>query len=401
MKRFLSLFLARFNQFSVPLIVYPLCVSNVGLNNFGFIAFCTGMSALLAKVIGFNMDTFSARMVKDSDQNEESVNLAIITPIFMKLLFSICALPFYIAYCFYQYDGYQLIAALLCLYPVINTCFSFNHYVVGLGEFHLLFKASLLEKGILLLLIVSLVHSSNDFWLIPFSYFISVCVPALYYIFKIKAYKIRFEFSSLIANSKKYFSVGKWLLVGKCLQLHMNGAKVILGFVFDYSWVAIYDVCEKIVNVCKVPLSMVGEFLFSRKNSGRVFYLQFFCIEVFIATLILVSLHLFGDYLLLYFSKEHFDENMNQTLATLSLILFTTPFLIVFGSNYIVKEMSADIYGKILFSSNLISIFFLFIWYFLFSSEFFFFVYWVVLCEYMFAVICVCFVLFKKKGVFF
>lgn len=400
MKRFISLFLARFNQFAVPLIVYPLCVSNVGLNNFGFIAFCTGMSALLAKFISFNMDTFSARMIKDSGEDRALADLAIITPIFMKLLLSICTLPFYIAYCCYQYSGYELIAALLCLYPVISTCFSFNHYVLGFGEFHLLFKASLLEKGVLLILVVSLIHSADDFWLIPFSYLISVCTPIIYYIVKIKPYKANLKLRTLFANSKKYFSVGKWLLVGKCLQLHMNGAKVILGFVFDYKWVAVYDVCEKIVNVSKVPLTMVGEFLFSRKDSGRSFYLRFFYVEILMALLLILLLALFGEYLLLYFAKEHFESDMHQTLNALSFILLAIPLLIVFGSNYIVKEMSADIYGKLLFVSNLISLQFLLMWYYFASNDFYLFVYWVVFCEYLLACFCVCFVLYKKRRVY-
>jgi hypothetical protein len=178
------------------------------------------------------------------------------------------------------------------------------------------------------------------------------------------------------------------LSIGKFTQLHTNAAKVIVGVLAGYSAVAAYDACEKIVNVGKVPLSIISQAMFSRLDKSLRGYAQFFFAEAVLACLIFLLIGSFAEEILRFLMRDLYHSEVLDALSVLSYIIFSLPFLVVFGTNLLVIYGSPDDYGRSLVIANFLSIvvliaFFLLGWHSLVQLS-----YWVVFGEAVFAFIC-------------
>lgn len=356
--------------------------------NFGFVAFWTGINAFIAKLIGLNMDSYSSRAVRKA-KSTQKLFYAICIPVIIRFILLLITLPLVLLFTFsYVEDGFSLVTAVLCVYPLLATTFSINHFVIGTGKFEYLAISTFIEKSIVLSIILIFLNDENDLVFIPLSYMFGVLFSFIITWFLVKKYVVKIKFKNTVALVKYYILVARWLVVGKLFQLHMNAAKVLVGIFFDYKAVAIFDIAEKLVNISKLPLSILSDFLFSNKAEDHRYFIKLFFIKMMIGLSMFLMLNLVGDWLIIYFVKNEYVTDMFIILKSMSFILLITPFIIVFGANYIVKFLAAEVYGKLLFISNIISIFNLFVWWLFFSSSLEAFTFWVVSCEFVFAVFC-------------
>lgn len=393
--RLFYLFITKFNQLVVPLIIYPICISSVGLAKFGFVAFWTGINAFIGKLIGLNMDSYSARMVRKAKSGQK-LFYAICIPIIIKVVFLAVALPIVIFFTFYYIeDEHSIITALLCIYPLLATTFSINHFVIGTGKFKYLAISTFFEKFIVLFVILSFLTDEADLVLIPLAYILGVLFSFIITWVLVKNYVVKIKLKIIIALVKQYIFIARWLVIGKLFQLHMNAAKVLVGIFFDYKAVAIFDIAEKLINISKLPLSILSDFLFSSKADHYYYFIKLFVFKMFIGLSMFLLLNLVGDWFIIYFVRDEYVNEMFEVLKNMSFILLATPFVIVFGGNYIVKFLVAETYGKLLFISNIVSIFNLFVWWIFFSHSLEAFAFWVVSCEVVFAMFC-CVYFFKE-----
>ncbi|WP_185231149.1 oligosaccharide flippase family protein [Teredinibacter franksiae] len=398
-KSLFFLFLSKMNLLVVPLIVYPICISTVGLEKFGFIVFWVGVSAFAAKIMSLNMDSYSSRQVFLSQGSPESLRLSILMPVYMKLCLCCVVFPFFVVACAFRSQTHiEFVASMFCAYPMLGVVFTLNHFVVGLGKFDVVLFASVSEKLIVLIGVLFFLSSEKDYWKIPLIYTVATICSILVYTFSVKVSSYVISRSTFKVKSREYFKVARWLLLGKLMQLHTNGAKVLIGLIFGYAAVTIYDVAEKIVNLLKMPMTLLGDLFFSNDDDSRRFYRDLFIFQLALSVFIWLGVFLFGEFALRYFSGEHYSERMLVTLKVLSLILFSMPFLIVFGSNYTVKHCDKATYGKLLVLSNSISLCFLAIWGVFFYTSFSLFLYWVVSCELIFGLLCL-YQYYSKMGV--
>jgi PST family polysaccharide transporter len=394
--KIIKLFCIRFNQIAVPLLIYPYTISVVGLESFGVISFWLGLSAFFAKIISLNMDSFSLRVVSRSLGNQYELKKSIIMPLFIKGFISLFFIPIYIIFAFnYVTSNEQFVVALFCLYPILQAVFNFNHYFVATGKFNIWVFISFFSNVFLLLGVFTLVNKPEDYTIYPIVYFLSVLlpIPVIFKVMKLNVFK--FNFSILLRSSKEYISVSKWLVTGKLLQLHMNAAKPIIGFLFGYTAVAIYDISEKIVNISKIPFSIISDSLFSEQMKKGHAFLRVSFISIFISFLIYSLLYFFGEYALLYLMGNQYTIESFTILKILSLILFITPLSLLFGVNFVVKFAEQTLYGKFLLSSSVISVTVLGLLFFTCDFGLKTFSFWVVFCE--FILFFHCFVYFIKE----
>lgn len=387
-RRLFYLFVTKFNQLVVPLIVYPLCISSVGLENFGFVAFWTGINAFLAKLIGLNMDSYSSRVVRKAESYQK-LFYAICIPVIIKVTLLIIALPLSLFFTYFYVEELDLVTtALLCIYPLLAAAFSINHFVIGTGKFEYLAISSFFEKLIVLVVILFFLNDETDLLFIPLAYVLGTASSLFITWFLVKKYIVKIRVKNIVVLFKRYILVARWLVIGKLFQLHMNAAKVLVGIFFDYKAVAIFDIAEKLVNISKIPLSILADFLFSNKTTDYKYFIKLLAFKLFVGFSMFLILNIFGDLFIIYFVKNEYVNEMFTILKYMSYILLATPFIMVFGSNYIVKFLDVETYGKLLTLSNVFSIFNLFLWWIFFSNSLEFFALWVVSCEVVFAMFC-------------
>ncbi|WP_146067536.1 hypothetical protein, partial [Vibrio jasicida] len=169
-------------------------------------------------------------------------------------------------------------------------------------------------------------------------------------------------------------------------QVHTSLSKFLVGMIFNYELVAIYDVIEKVVNALKVPLVILFQATYSRlkmskRETGKLFISLVICSIVTYS----IAFHM-DEFILTYFLKSNVESALSAYKIML-LVVLSVPFMQAYGAGYIVKVKGADIYANIMIVSNLISIAVLVSLY-LNGIDFNKYVMWVVFAEFIFAMLC-------------
>jgi len=383
--------LARLVQVLFPLLLYPYLVSTVGLESFGEVLYWVSLSAFLANVAGLNIETYSAKKIKEAVTQKDLFE-AIFAPVLLKIMAATLVLfMWFVLLYFNNLDDEGVLLIAFSVYPLLTVVLIPSHVVLGLGRFKELFFATVIEKTILLLLVFLFIKSNIDFYLIPLLYFISISTSVVYFwlmmIPKLLPGFNKFKYKKI--ELKSYFQVAPILFLGKITQLHTNGGKFILGSFVGVQYIVVYDVCEKIINIFKIPLSIVGQVAFSSIKKTRMAYAKLFSLLSVMSLFFVFVILDFGDYFTSYFLGSKNIKLAAPSLEVLSLIILFMPLLITFGTNYLVKYAKPTTYGKVLFLCNMISITTLFISYFTGNLNYQVFLYWAVFCEVILSIACV------------
>ena len=385
------LLLTRVTQLGFPLILYPFLVKVLGVDKLGEIVFWHSVTAFLGVVASLNMETFAARVLVTNPEDHG----ALAAPVIIKGVIALIVITFWVLFAtFYSETRAEWVVMVASVHAILLTTLTPNFYFISKSDFALQFIAIFFEKALNLIFILLFV-TRDKYYYVPVIYLFSVMMSCFLSLYVIKVrHKLDIsEISYKDLNVKSYLSVSMFFLVGKLTQLHTNLAKFFVGVFFDFSAVTLFDVCEKIINMAKIPFTMISQIAFSRL-SGRLFELGILFIMMFsISFLFYFSLNYYGGFLFSFFIGGE-SQLMINLLGSMSVIILFMPFLLVIGVNYLARFCNKKIYPSIQMLSNLISILMLclFSYFFYRKSELgldlITFSYWVVLSEGVFSFFC-------------
>lgn len=396
-----QLLMIRITQYGVPLLLLPILIHRVGLEGMGELAFWNSICIFISLVVGMNMDTFACGQIFKNKQKKSNVDIYIQVPLLIKLSFSFVFFVFWLVFsvAFIERDRFLLV--LFSFYAGISPLMFFNFYYVATSDFSTSLWSVILEKFIPSIFIYVFVTSADESYLIPIFYFLFALIAIIFNLNRSGFWKVR-----SYANRKlrlkilvfKYFKSSLVLLLGKVTQFYTSFSKFIFGYFVGFESVAIYDVLEKVVNVAKVPLIMIAQLFFSKKESGYLEVFKLFLIQLSLSIAFVAGIYFYSTNILRYFFSESYLVNYDSLLNVLSLVLLSVPVVQVLGFNFVAKYLSGDVYGRILLCSNILSAITLCFLFLFDLISFYNLLLWIVGSEFIFAflLILICFLLGNK-----
>lgn len=115
-------------------------------------------------------------------------------------------------------------------------------------------------------------------------------------------------------------------------QLYINANKLLIGSFLGMVEVAYYDLADKVVNIAKVPLSILGQTLFPRvaRDRNLRFLKRIMVFTVTMTVILIFSLFLFSGHIIHFFSGGE-NAGTVSLLKILSLTLLPISFGLFYG----------------------------------------------------------------------
>ncbi|WP_063669836.1 oligosaccharide flippase family protein [Aliivibrio fischeri] len=386
---------SRIIQFMTPMFVLPYIICVVGLESYGKYIYWLGLSTYLSNVVGLNIETYAIRRVAEDDNQVD----AILNPILLKLvLASILILCWSLVSMYNAADAKEFILILFCLYPLLSVVLLPTHYFVGVGDFKLQLICSIIEKLTLLILVFLLVRTKDDYYLIPLTYSFSLIFSIAFCYINMSRNINMSNYKLNVSEIKKYFNVSKYLILGKLSQVHTTLAVFIIGNIFGFSSVGIFDVVNKVLNLSKVPLSVISQAVYSSMKSCLRRYIALFGLMTFFGIVFYLLVNYFSLEILSYLYSEPASTVSLELLSILSLVLISTPALMVFGTNYVARYGAPNTYGKLVLLTNVATISIFSGWYYSGNMQFLDFAWIVFFAETFLSSLCVITFIYMNFG---
>lgn len=332
-KNFSYLSLLQFSQLFISFIVFPYLLSTLGKNNYGVIVFAQTVVGYFLLVLNYGFNISVTKDIAINRDDKIKLKEIILTTYYSKIIIFIFITIIFIS--------------LITIIPTMNEYFDIyivsylsligwfifpEWYFQGVEKMQNITYVMLVSKIISLFFIYFFIKKPEDFYYVPvintfsiifsgfLGYFLLIksigglkihCIPLK----KIKASifsGFTIFFSNITANSKDYFNT------------------FILGFLFNYESVAIYDLASRIIKILILPSSILYKVFFPQISINKSFKTLFKLEKLsFILSVFFIIIILFTP--LEYYSLIVKTDTI-QFKNILLLLSFSLPLLSLTGS---------------------------------------------------------------------
>jgi len=359
-ENFLNLGASKFSELLVPLIVIPLLIKNLGLEQYGEYIFIFSIYAVFSVFIRFGLDDYGVKKLTQSDSDEEK-NISI-SFLFIKSFFALIIIFSTLLLCLFN----ELpLLYLLCSFVLLGDSLDSIWFFLARSNLNFYTITKLFTKSLYVLLIVLLIDDSSDLILVPLCYSSAIILSGLLQVTQmLRILKGNFNVFSVPKVCNEIFSSGFHIVGSNFIStIKDRGGFIALGLLGLNSFVAIFDIIFKIIMVLNILPQIISTSYFPKisKTKSRKLLSESFRVNIAYSFFSLPFL-----FLLQFLSNKFFGDIF---LAS-SLMIFTIFFCCLFYSlsvniakNIIIVSDKTDILIKSAIASSLIYLSTLFIFY--------------------------------------
>lgn len=260
----------------IPIVAYPYLIRILGKDIFGMVIFAQAISTYLVILVKFG---FNISATKEISQFRDSILklseiVSTVLSIKFTLFFFALILVSLIILILPQSAGYEKLFYLsmwICLYDVVFPIWYFQ----GIEKMKYIGILTFIGRITFLGLIFIFVRSPGDYLYVPILNGIGALltgISALIIVWRHGIYFILPTKSNLI----KYFRESLPIFISNITQLYTKANRIIIGLFIGIPEVAIFDLAEKVVNLLKQPVYLIGQTIFpkSSKEKNKVFIIN-------------------------------------------------------------------------------------------------------------------------------
>ena len=346
---FLTLF-SNFSYLSViqvlgilfPLFTYPYVIRVLGAEIYGMIALAQAIIAYIIILINFGFNVSAVRRV-----SENRTNLLYIRQIYT----SITLLKFFI---FFVSLSSLLLVYFLCddvkiIYIIIASmgmCLSEVFYPIwlfqGLEQMKYITIISFLSQVVYLVLVFVLVHTAEDYLMVPIATSVCGLLNSLASIIILKKRSITFVTVPFKRLKTDFLESLPFFASRLSAVIMERGNILIIGAFFDYAMVSAYDICTKVVKILMTPFSLVAQVLYPHvamnKNMGIV--LKTYRMVILLGILISVLCMISAPFIVSILS----GNQLEQAVPVLRYMIWYVPIV---GMSYIMGSSTLVVNGYV------------------------------------------------------
>lgn len=253
------------------LLTTPYLFRILGKENYGLVVFAQTVTIYFSILVNFGFTVTATRDISISRDNQEKVSKIISLILVLKSLFFIVA--------------FLILTALILIIPLLSThrqIFYFSMlyclsealfpiwYFQGIEKMKYITFINIGTRVTSAVTIFIFIKHSGDYIFAPLLLGIgniSGVLVALFIVFGI--HKYNFKFPSIGAMKECIKDNIPLFISNVSSQIYVHANKLIVGSYLGMQEVAIYDIADKIVNILKVPVVLVGQALFPRVSRNK------------------------------------------------------------------------------------------------------------------------------------
>lgn len=320
----------------VPLLVYPYLIRIYGSSIYGEYVFAMAIASMLQVIINYGFDLGGTKYIAENSSSKEKISKIYSSILLVKVVLSaiiiasICLL--------HLWNDFNLFLVLLCFfYVAVESIFPIFLYnglemqklmafiqlpfrILYLGLVYLFIKkGDGIEVVALFQLVVSLLAFFVSFVYLKVEFKLSLCRVDLRYL------------KYVISDSSIYF------LSRLSGIINLKAASLTIGTLFNPSLLAMYDLCMKIVDLLRMPITIINQVIYPRIVKTKDFKLIKFCIILFSAygLLAVLSVHQYGSILIRILGGDEMYE-ANNILLKLVILVPMSAISWILGNNVLI-----------------------------------------------------------------
>ena len=249
-----------------PLLTYPYLLRVIGLDLYGVIVFAQTIITYVSLVINFGFNMSGAKNVAICKENKELLSRIVSSTYLCKLiLWSICVVVYFsiisIVPFFKEHYWVYSLSFLLTFNELLLPIWFFQ----GIENMKYITIVNMLARLLFVIAIFLFIHEREDYLLVPLlnglgavvAGILSLCIVLGRERVRLSVIPIR-ELRSAYKESFPLF------VSTLSTQIYVNVNKLVIGSFLGMSEVSIYDLGEKVLNLMKLPISMVSQAVFPK-----------------------------------------------------------------------------------------------------------------------------------------
>ncbi len=323
-KNFSYLGIIQFINLIFPIITYPYLIRTLGEENYGLVIYATSIVSFITIVINFGFNITATKSVSLNRTDKGKINRIVSSIFIIKLLlFITCYFIYTLVILFsnlHNNFNFFIIFGLLALNDIIMPVWYFQ----GVEKLKFISIVTFFNKLIFVLLMLLLIRTKNDFFLVPQLQLVGIFVSLfiiVYILFSKEKVKLCLPpFTEIWGHFKISFP---FFTSRVSSVITMEANSILIGSLIGLKEVAYYDLAKKVANIFLMPYNVLNQAVYPNVVASKDMKLM----KRIIKYVAYSSVILYG--FLLLFSKKVIilfaGELINQAIP----LLFLLGFLIV------------------------------------------------------------------------
>lgn len=255
-----------------PLLTYPYLLRVIGLDLYGVIVFAQTIITYVSLVINFGFNMSGAKNVAICKENKELLSRIVSSTYLCKLiLWSICVVVYFsiisIVPFFKEHYWVYSLSFLLTFNELLLPIWFFQ----GIENMKYITIVNMLARLLFVIAIFLFIHEREDYLLVPLLNGLGAVVAGILSLYIVLGReRVRLSVIPIRELRSAYKESFPLFVSTLSTQIYVNVNKLVIGSFLGMSEVSIYDLGEKVLNLMKLPISMVSQAVFpkiSRKKN--------------------------------------------------------------------------------------------------------------------------------------
>ena len=346
----------------LPLFSYPYLIRVLGVEVYGKIVFAQAIIGYFVILIAFGFGTSATIEVSVHRNDKDKLSEIVSSVIIIKVMLFLVTLTIMVPLLFFFKDAANdKILYLTTLWVCFNEIFFPVFYFQGIEKMKYFSIISLITRLVALVMIFVFIHSKGDYLLVPVFYFIGALLSGIssFYIVFFQ-HDLRFYFPKFRVLKLYFNQTLPYFLTALSANIYVTSNKVLIGLFLGVKEVSYYDMGEKILNILKIPISILSQAVLPKISHDRnlVFIRKIFKYSVSLNLLIYLGLFMFSKLIITTLGGEQMLPSiwvvriLGLTLPIVAVSnVFGTLTLVPFGFNktFTMIIMSSAIFFMIQF----------------------------------------------------
>lgn len=258
-------------------LLIPFLFRVLGKEYYGTVVFAQTIAAYFSILVNFGLNATATHDISVYRDNEAKLSEIISSVLIIKIFFFIISFLVVLLLVFlipsFRIHKYVYIFSMLyCLSEALFPVWYFQ----GIEKMKYITYINVGTRIISAIFVFLIIKEPEDYYLVPLLLGLGTFVGSLTgIIYMMQFRRNRFMWQS-INNLKRGINYNLPLFVSNVSsQVYVNGNRLIIGTFIGMQTLALYDIAERIVNMVKVPISVIGQVLFpkvSRDSNLRFIY---------------------------------------------------------------------------------------------------------------------------------
>jgi PST family polysaccharide transporter len=334
------------------LITIPYLFRVLGSRSYGLIVFAQTIVYYLTIFTNFGFNLTATRDISINRNNPEKMSEIVSSVLTIKLFFFVISflimtiLTLSIAN-FRENRILYLLSMLACISEALFPIWYFQ----GIEKMKYITFINVTTRIIATGLVFIVIDSQSKYTIYPLLLGIGTITGALVALLIVfKKHKVLFRFQPI--KTLRFYLVDNvlYFFSNVSTQIYINANKIIIGSFLGMVEVAYYDVAEKVINIVKVPYSLIGQTLFPKVARDRnVAFLKRIMVYTILFTLfIVICICVFSVHIIGFFSGSYNISSV-IVLRILSLSLIPIAFSLFYGDLLLINFGLKTEYAKMRF----------------------------------------------------